>query len=153
MFGSLQTRHSQRGAIVRVWVSLCGAIPGAVPTHAQALEPTFARAPEAQLELALPELHWSAPPECPDAEHVRQRVASLLAGSAAASAASAVRAAAVVTHHRSGYKLALTVKSAAASGLRTLRGADCSELSETAAWLIAVTIDPDVPAVPSEAAV
>ncbi|MDB4975878.1 MAG: hypothetical protein JWN48_4219 [Myxococcaceae bacterium] len=77
---------------------------------------------------------------------MRQRIASLLSQlPASAGERPVVQATGVVTRTRRDYKLVLTVRSDQAKGTRSLRAEDCTALSETAAWLVAVTVDPDVP--------
>ena len=95
----------------------------------------------------LPALSWSAPANCPDSSAVRQRIAAWLHKPELADAPDgAVRATGVVTRSRGGYKLTLTVTEAGVSGTRSLFGKDCRQLSDTAAFLIAVSSDPNAAA-------
>ena len=120
--------------------------------------------------LDMPALQWTAPAACPDVEHMRQRVAVWLRvePELAPGKTANVQASGVVRETQAGsYTLLLTVTEAGASGTRTLVGKDCQQLGETAAFLIAVAIDPnaqppaegvasepavDMPAAPSEPA-
>ena len=95
----------------------------------------------------LPSLSWTAPAGCPESGAVRKRIAAWLGKPDADGAPDApVRASGVVTRSRSGYKLTLTVTEDGVSGTRRLTGKDCQQLSETAAFLIAVSSDPNAAA-------
>jgi hypothetical protein len=93
------------------------------------------------------ELVWTAPAACPSQADVKQRIDALLEapGKPAASGAQSARASAKLTSTRSGYRLTLTLHGEGIEGTRSLSGNDCAELAETAAFLIAVAIDPSLP--------
>ncbi|HYJ10717.1 MAG TPA: hypothetical protein VEX18_16960, partial [Polyangiaceae bacterium] len=87
------------------------------------------------------ELAWTAPTSCPSQVEVQQRIDSLLGPSSARTTA---RATALITATRAGYQLKLTL-SGGVEGSRRLSGKDCNALAESAAFLIAVAIDPSLP--------
>lgn len=93
------------------------------------------------------ELTWTAPAACPSQADVKQRIDTLLEapGKPATSDAQSASASAKLTSTRSGFKLVLTLHGEGIEGTRTLSGDDCAELAETAAFLIAVAIDPSLP--------
>ena len=99
----------------------------------------------------VPTVAWSAPAECPDEAYVRARVASLLGRASGAPVDDAVQASGHIEASRKGYKLSLSVKSGAAAGTRELVGEDCRALTDTGAWLVAVTVDPNAPTEPPPA--
>jgi hypothetical protein len=86
------------------------------------------------------ELRWQAPDECPSEEAMRARITSMLANSEAASAT--VHATAHVSKHDQRWVLALEVELPGRRATRTLHAGDCASLSETAAWLVSVAVDP-----------
>jgi hypothetical protein len=93
------------------------------------------------------ELRWTAPAACPSQEDVQARIDGLLRapGKPASSAEQGAHASAKLSALRSGFKLVLTLSGDGLGGTRTLTGKDCAELAETAAFLIAVAIDPSLP--------
>jgi hypothetical protein len=104
---------------------------------------------QTQAVVSGPRVSWTAPEGCPDTRVIEQRIAALLgAPPATGDARALVQATGVITHGRGGFNLTLSVKGPDASGTRKLAGADCTALSETAAWLVAVTIDADAPSTP-----
>ncbi len=86
------------------------------------------------------ELDWDAPAECPDAGAARARVTALLAGAPDEHATTDVQA--TVHIEAVGPRFRLTLRTNGAP--RELEGDDCSELSETAALIVAIAIDPRV---------
>jgi hypothetical protein len=78
---------------------------------------------------------------------VQARIDGLLRtpGKPASSVEQSARASAKLSALRSGFKLVLTLRGDGLGGTRTLTGKDCAELAETAAFLIAVAIDPSLP--------
>jgi len=93
------------------------------------------------------ELRWTAPATCPSQEDVQARIDGLLRapGKPASSVEQGAHASAKLSALRSGFKLVLTLSGDGLGGTRTLTGKDCAELAETAAFLIAVAIDPSLP--------
>lgn len=105
-------------------------------------------------------LEWSAPDGCPSGAEMNASIERLLAQSQASGA----QAGAVGKVARKGarWTLRLTLDVQGRRATRTLSAADCASLSDTAAWLVAVSIDPqlspptadpDSPAAPSDPAV
>jgi hypothetical protein len=94
------------------------------------------------LRAQAPDITWSAPSGCPDASSVRARVAALLANSPAGEPLAAV---ARIESRRGAYMLALELEHGGRRASRKLEGRDCAALAEAAAFLIAVTVDPQLP--------
>jgi hypothetical protein len=100
--------------------------------------------PEARFEL-----HWQAPQECPDAAHVNARIGELLASSP--SAGPILQADAQVERVDGRYEVELSLHTDADPlGVRTLADADCNELAEGVALIVALAVDPELLAGPSE---
>jgi hypothetical protein len=95
-----------------------------------------------------PHVSWSAPAGCPDETAVQARVAQLLARSAVNEPLSASGR---ITTKRDGYTLTLELDQGGHHGKRALEGHDCASLAEAAAFLIAVTVDPNLKPPPEEA--
>ena len=93
------------------------------------------------------ELRWTAPATCPSQQDVQARIDGLLrtGGKPASSVEQSAEARAKLSALRGGFKLVLTLRGEGLGGTRTLTGKDCTELAETAAFLIAVAIDPSLP--------
>lgn len=93
------------------------------------------------------DLTWSAPASCPTQQVVQQRIDALIGTPRETQpvATQTVSAAASVTESRDGYKLKLALHGGEVSGTRSLTGRDCAALAETAAFLVAVAIDPSLP--------
>jgi hypothetical protein len=89
------------------------------------------------------ELRWQAPNECPDRAQVQARVEHLLERGAATSE---WLAEARVARKGRRWILKLSLQHDGRRAARTLQGDDCVTLSDAAAWLIAVAIDPSVSA-------
>lgn len=89
-------------------------------------------------------LTWSAPGGCPQAAGVRAALDRLLAQ--AAEGARALEAAGRVERVRGRYRLTLRLSIGAHRAQRVLESESCDELAATAAWLIAVAVDPSVEA-------
>jgi hypothetical protein len=92
--------------------------------------------------LAEPELNlsWSVPAACPDAEWARRRIAAQLAREPVAEVAQGVRASVAVEPSASGFALQLRTVVAGTSGERTIHAADCEELAQAAALIIALSV-------------
>jgi hypothetical protein len=89
------------------------------------------------------ELQWQAPQACPDRAQVQAQVEHLL-GRAAAAADWVAEARIARKGER--WILKLNLQHAGRRATRTLQADDCVTLSDAAAWLIAVAIDPSVSA-------
>jgi hypothetical protein len=85
-------------------------------------------------------LEWTAPAPCPQADSLRERVSSLLAGSHASAAAVTARGA--VRSVGSGYELLLDTEQGARAGHRSVHASSCDEIADAAALIIALAIDP-----------
>jgi hypothetical protein len=94
-------------------------------------------------------LEWKAPPACPDGESVRARAQAMLAKSAAK--AQEVRAQGVVLAKSGTHLLTLRMQIDERTVSKKLEAHDCEVLGDTAAWLIAVAIDPNVAPPPPRA--
>ena len=95
-------------------------------------------------------LDWQAPASCPVAAHVEGRVAALLGERP--SAGPSIEARARVSQRGRDYEVELSLRSGEeALGVRTLRDRDCAELAEGVALILALAIDPELLAGPSEA--
>jgi hypothetical protein len=88
-------------------------------------------------------LRWQAPRGCPDADSVQARVLALI-GEGQAHASTALLAHATITQLRARYQLSLSLEQAGHRAVRVLRAAQCAELADTAAWLIALTVNPAI---------
>jgi hypothetical protein len=91
------------------------------------------------------ELTWEAPAPCATQAELLQRVTGMVARSNVADVS--IRVVGHVAKRNDGYVLHLRLEQEGHSALRTLRDRDCTELSEAAAFLVAVAIDPTLPAV------
>jgi hypothetical protein len=87
-------------------------------------------------------LAFSAPPGCPDEAHVRARVLELLAHSD--TSALAIRAQGSIEPQGGTHVLALRIELSGHAVRRKLEAKDCGVLADTAAWLVAVAVDPNV---------
>jgi hypothetical protein len=86
---------------------------------------------------------WSAPPECPDATAVRRTIEHYAARGLDQTGAVLHAADAEIVAEPGGYRLRLRLEVAEGTELeRLLHDASCQVLAETAALMIAVTIDP-----------
>lgn len=87
---------------------------------------------------------WSGPPQCPDAAHVQRTIEHYAARTLATSGNVLRSADGEITQEPSGdYRLRLRMEVAQGSTVeRVLNDASCEVLAETAALMIAVTIDP-----------
>jgi hypothetical protein len=108
----------------------------------------LARGP-ASLEAADPtaalELSWQAPQGCPDALAVRERVATLLASVDARGTPRSLRVGVTITTQaREGVRLRLEIAQGESVDARELVGADCREVTEAAALIVAMTLEPSV---------
>jgi hypothetical protein len=108
----------------------------------------LARGP-APLEAADPtaalDLSWQAPVGCPDALAVRERVATLLASVDARGAPRVLRVGGTITPRASdGVRLRLEITQGESVDARELVGADCREVTEAAALIVAMTLEPSV---------
>jgi hypothetical protein len=89
------------------------------------------------------EIEWQAPEECPGADDVRASVERTL-GPAADDERTPIRASGRVQQSDAGYRLLLEVHDGAATSQRELEGATCREVTDAAALILAMTIDPRV---------
>jgi hypothetical protein len=90
------------------------------------------------------DLAWQAPSACPDAAAMQARVGRMLAGSVAR--ADAIHADGRIEQHGDRWRLSLALDVGGHHATRQLEDSDCASLSETAAWLVSVAIDPNVAA-------
>ncbi len=88
------------------------------------------------------ELSWSAPEECPRIDSLTTQIDVLLGPDAAPPADGPVRATAKVRRGQGGYTLELLLDTSAAP--RELEAPSCSELSEAAALIVAIAVNPDL---------
>ncbi len=86
------------------------------------------------------ELHWSAPPGCPDREVVLTRLRELIGDGI--TSASPVVIEAEVSQRRDGFALKLRSRTTAGQTSHELASADCRALADAAALVAAVAIDP-----------
>jgi hypothetical protein len=87
---------------------------------------------------------WSAPPECPDAAHVREEIEYYAArGLEKTGAVLSSADGSIVELPEGGYRLLLRMEVPQGTAVeRTLQDESCEVLAETAALMIAATIDP-----------
>ncbi len=111
--------------------ALLGALPGRVRAQPLSLE-------------------WKAPASCPDADSVRERAQAMLAKSAAKG--QSLRAHGTVLVKNGVHVLTLRLELEAGTVSKKLEASDCEVLGDTAAWLMAVAIDPNVAPPPPRAA-
>jgi hypothetical protein len=88
-----------------------------------------------------PVVAWSAPEGCPDQPAVRARVGQLLARSHVSQPLSATGR---ITPSGDGYALSLELDQGSHHASRLLEDPSCASLAEAAAFLIAVTVDPNL---------
>ncbi len=88
------------------------------------------------------QLTWTAPRECLSESVLKQRIAAIL--TRGAGKREALRARGRIVPRRRAYVLELVVEVGNDQATRTLQATTCTELSEAAAWLIAITADPAV---------
>ena len=101
----------------------------------------LATAPEPSSAPAGLELHWEAPPECPDRAQLLAAIDATL-GEVTEGEGSALRVRGNVrAEPTTGFVLRLELDDGHA-GTRELRGTSCKELTDAAALVIAMTIDP-----------
>jgi hypothetical protein len=84
---------------------------------------------------------WSAPANCADQGEVERRVAAIIARPRWPAD---LRASGRVAARRGGFKLDLTIDLAGRHAARALTSPSCETLALTAAWLIAVSMDPNL---------
>ena len=117
-----------------------------------AVEPLTPRQPlqlaqnEAQITPALVspiELDWTAPPTCPDRETVLAEVLKL-AGAKAASAHYLKARATIAPTEGTGFLLSLSTELDGLTGERALSGVSCGSLSDAAALMLALILNPEV---------
>lgn len=104
-----------------------------------ALSLTLAPSPDAAPRPELT-LRWSAPAACPDAQEVERSVAQRLANRPLTDRLLEVDARVVETE--AGYSVTLNVAEAGETTTRSFEALDCGEASQTAALLLAISIDP-----------
>lgn len=86
---------------------------------------------------------WDAPPECPDVAHLRRTIEHYAARGLDTSGALLQSAEGELVPKPGGYRLQLRMEVAGGGSVdRVLDDASCAVLAETAALMIAVTIDP-----------
>jgi hypothetical protein len=99
-------------------------------------------------------LTWTAPAACPPQHEVQRRIDALLgptdavppsSASTSEGAPGSARANARVSEAGGSYQLTLTLSGPGLTGTRRLSGDDCSALADSAAFLIAVAVDPSLP--------
>jgi len=93
------------------------------------------------------ELHWSAPPTCPDADELEQRIAALLP--VAQQGEGTLRIDAVVVEEADGFTLTLSSTFRGLTEQRDFRSHVCTELVDTTALLVAIALEPGAIAVGS----
>ena len=104
-----------------------------------AIVAALARSPDAATEVV-----WNAPPECPDATHLRRTIEHYAARGLDETGALLPAASGELEAQPGGYRLRLHMEVAGGASVdRVLDDPSCEVLSETAALMIAVTIDPN----------
>ncbi len=88
-------------------------------------------------------LQWSAPPQCPTAAQVSDAVARLLGRPLAEGPSPCVARARVQPLRRRGWRLRLSIATRGAPRHRTLEGASCVAVTDAAALVLALAIDPE----------
>ena len=86
------------------------------------------------------ELSWTAPPECPTAASIRERVDALAAEASGGSGVMFVGA--TVTAVQGGYSLALRTEHEGRRDERTVEASACDELGESTALVVAISLHP-----------
>lgn len=86
------------------------------------------------------ELHWQAPPGCPDAASIADRIARLLPGPGTGVGTMTVSAS--VSSEPGGYRLSLATEFLGLSDAREVTADACAELGETTALLVAMALEP-----------
>jgi hypothetical protein len=95
-------------------------------------------------------LDWDAPAACPDGTSVRTRALAMLEKSS--TKAQAAQAEGRIETRAAQHRLTLRIEVDGQIAERKLEADDCEVLAETAAWLIALAIDPSVPPPPAKPA-
>ncbi|MCA9656216.1 MAG: hypothetical protein KC501_40300, partial [Myxococcales bacterium] len=85
-------------------------------------------------------LQWSAPAGCPDAAAVEARIAALTAGRPEGEGTLEVEG--TVSAFEGGFSLRLTTSLRGRTGTRELSARACDDLADSAALVVAVTLDP-----------
>lgn len=85
------------------------------------------------------QLTWEAPPACPSQATIESRISSLLETS---TETTPVSAEARITRVDDRYRLDLTTSRSGTRGERTLEDSSCAALAESAALIVAMTVDP-----------
>lgn len=94
-------------------------------------------------------LHYEAPPSCPERDLVRAMVDDTLAALPDTGGRHVVSARVVVdTEVPATFRLDLAIDDGTTTSTKTLRGPTCDELTETAAVLVAIAIDPRLAGLP-----
>lgn len=88
------------------------------------------------------ELSWTAPPECPTADVVRERVAALAAEASGGSGVMFVGA--TVTAVEGGYSLELRTEHEGRRDDRTVEARQCDELGDSTALVVAISLHPPI---------
>ena len=100
---------------------------------------------------APPPFQWTAPPSCPTGAHVQTAVESHLGMPLAALPDAGWSVAAIVTQTSDGWSLALTIETQDGRHERPLHDpVDCAAISDAAALLIALALDPDAGEPPTD---
>lgn len=100
--------------------------------------------PRVEAPRATIELDWQAPPSCPSADQLRERVRRYLPelDEPLAPGATPMRARAIVEDESSAHVVELRMDNAAGQSVRRFSAADCELLTDAVALVIAVTWDP-----------
>lgn len=86
------------------------------------------------------ELTWSAPEPCPSGDDVARGIAETLGDDAESAAPSPIQAHAEIVSDARGYTLRLRLGQG--SEIREITGSSCDELAATAAFIVAIAVDP-----------
>lgn len=113
-------------------------VPGVAPAMLQQSTPTDSMAAS-----SVPELRWSAPPDCPSEERFGLRLHEYL-GRDVPSTTTVTAARIEVARHAAEYRIALHVEQRGRWRTRALSTKTCSEALDAAALVIALAIDPSV---------
>jgi hypothetical protein len=88
-------------------------------------------------------LEWSAPAECPSHDQVLARVGAFLHGSTATPVGTKARAS--VSRRGSGWHIDMAIQTADGGGMRSFDADSCESVANTAAFVLALAVDPAHP--------
>ncbi|HWB80965.1 MAG TPA: hypothetical protein VG755_38645 [Nannocystaceae bacterium] len=89
------------------------------------------------------ELEWDAPPECPDASEVRRQADALTRAAGVEMPSGRLHARGIIRATADGFTLDLHLEGERDEGNRRLEAKSCAELSQAAALILTLAINPD----------